>query len=58
MLPRLLVGTLVAVALLAPARLVAQPRMDGPYIVNDLEAARDQARKTGKPIFLVFRCEV
>ena len=33
------------------------PAMDGPYIVNDLEAARIEARKTGKPIFVVFRCE-
>ena len=35
----------------------AAPEMDGPYIVNDLEAARAAARKTGKPILVVFRCE-
>jgi hypothetical protein len=37
----------------APAR----PERDGPFIINDLDAARAEARKTGKPIFAVFRCE-
>jgi hypothetical protein len=35
----------------------AAPEMDGLYIVNDLEAARAAARQTGRPIFVVFRCE-
>jgi hypothetical protein len=56
---RLLLTALVAVAFVTPGpRLHAEPKIEGPYIVNDLEAARDLARKTGKPIFLVFRCEV
>lgn len=46
---------LVVSVLTVPA--VAAPEMDGPYIVNDLEAARAAARQTGKPIFVVFRCE-
>jgi hypothetical protein len=27
------------------------------WIMNDLAAAQTEARKTGKPIFVVFRCE-
>lgn len=27
------------------------------WIMNDLAAAQAEARKTGKPIFVVFRCE-
>jgi hypothetical protein len=37
--------------------LEAAPTMDGPYLVDDLPAARAEAKRTGKPIFLVFRCE-
>lgn len=33
------------------------PKRDGAYILNDLGAAQAEAKKTGKPIFLVFRCE-
>ncbi len=47
---------LVVVGLFAGG-VAAAPEMDGPYIVNDLEAARAAARKTGKPLFVVFRCE-
>lgn len=46
-------GVLLTLAGLSPAA----PMMDGPYIVNDLDAARAEARKTGKPLFVVFRCE-
>ena len=42
-------------ALATPA--LAAPEMDGPYIVNDLDAAKAEARKSGKPMFVVFRCE-
>jgi hypothetical protein len=31
-------------------------RLNG-WIMNDLSAAQAEARQTGKPIFLVFRCE-
>ena len=48
--------SLLVVSVLAGTA-AAAPEMDGPYIVNDLEAARDAARKTGKPLFVVFRCE-
>jgi hypothetical protein len=27
------------------------------WIMNDLAAAQDEARKTGKPIFATIRCE-
>ncbi len=50
-----LIAAAVLLALAAPA--AAEPVMDGPYIVNDLDAARAEARKSGKPIFVVFRCE-
>ena len=30
---------------------------DGDWILNDLPAAHAEAKKTGKPIFVVFRCE-
>lgn len=30
---------------------------DGAFIVNDLAAAKALAKKTGKPLFIVFRCE-
>ena len=46
---------LVVCVLTAPA--AAAPEMDGPFIVNDLEAARAKARQTVKPLFVVFRCE-
>jgi hypothetical protein len=43
--------------LVVTGAVVAEPaRRDG-WIMNDLEAARTEARKTGKPIFVVFRCE-
>ena len=35
----------------------AAPEMDGPYILDDLPAAQARARQSGRPIFLVFRCE-
>jgi hypothetical protein len=35
----------------------AAPTMEGPFLVNDLDAARTEARRTGKPLFIVFRCE-
>jgi hypothetical protein len=52
---------LVASALmLVPAAAAAQPRKLDPAKFGwhtDYEAAKAEARKTGKPIFLVFRCE-
>lgn len=42
--------------LAAMALLPAVSRQD-PWILNDLTAAQAEARKTGKPIFAVFRCE-
>lgn len=35
----------------------AEPAREGPWILNDLPAAQAEAKKTGKPIFVVFRCE-
>lgn len=48
---------LLAFALITPA-VSAAPQRDGVYLVNDLAFAREEARKSGKPIFVVFRCEV
>jgi len=36
---------------------LAAPNMVNGWIMNDLAAAREEARKTGKPIFATFRCE-
>ena len=35
----------------------AHPFRQDPWILNDLPSAQAEARKTGKPIFAVFRCE-
>jgi hypothetical protein len=35
----------------------AAPNLVNGWIMNDLEAARAEARKTGKPIFATIRCE-
>jgi hypothetical protein len=35
----------------------AEPMRKDGWIMNDLDAARAEARKTGKPIFVTFRCE-
>lgn len=50
-------GTVGVLAGLTGGLAAAAPEMDGPYIINDLEAARVKARATGKPLFVVFRCE-
>ncbi len=49
----LLVASLLALALLRPAA------GDGEDFAwhTDLAAAREEARKAGKPLFVVFRCE-
>lgn len=46
--------------LLLPGVAEAQPRKLEPARLGwhtDYDAARAEARRTGKPIFLVFRCE-
>jgi hypothetical protein len=54
----LVMGVVAACSILASSGAAAEPpEMDGPFLVNDLAAARAEARKTGKPIFVVFRCE-
>ena len=35
----------------------ADPVKQNGWLMNNLEAAQNEARKTGKPIFVVFRCE-
>ena len=50
-------GVAVGVFLLATAALAGAVEKDGPFILNDLAAAKAEAKKTGKPIFIVFRCE-
>ena len=56
--PRRLCGALAVLSLLLPpGALPAQAPREGPWILNDLAAARDEARRTGRPIFAVFRCE-
>jgi len=50
----------VAVAALSAGAAGAQPRKTDPAKFgwhSDYAAARAEARRTGKPIFLVFRCE-
>jgi hypothetical protein len=50
---RLLVAP--ALVLLAASAAPAQPARFGWH--TDYQSARAEARRTGKPIFLVFRCE-
>lgn len=40
-----------------PIRVVGRANPVNGWIMNDLAAAQAEARKTGKPIFVVFRCE-
>lgn len=42
---------------LATASRADEPKREGAWILNDLPAAQAEARKSGKPIFAVFRCE-
>lgn len=35
----------------------AEPAREGPWIINDLPAAQAAARQSGRPLFVVFRCE-
>jgi hypothetical protein len=51
---RLLLG--VSVLLIAPLDAPAQPQKAFGWL-KDYEAGKAEARRTGKPIFLVFRCE-
>jgi hypothetical protein len=53
---RYLSAALFGLVLASPA--FAEPQRDGVYLVNDFAFAKEEARKTGKPIFVVFRCEV
>ena len=49
---------LAAIAFLQGGVAFAQaPAREGVWILNDLAAAQKEARKAGKPIFVVFRCE-
>jgi hypothetical protein len=48
---------LLFLALYAVPSHAQEPPREGPWIVNDLPAAWQEARRTGKPIFAVFRCE-
>ena len=47
--------TLLAVAVAAPAQDRGPARTFGWH--SDYSAARAEAKRTGKPMFLVFRCE-
>ena len=49
--------TLMLAGWLAPLAPAAEPKKEGPFLINDLAAARVEAAKTGKPLFVVFRCE-
>jgi hypothetical protein len=46
----------VSVLLIAAAHAPAQPQKAFGWL-KDYEAGKAEARRTGKPIFLVFRCE-
>ena len=53
-------GRIVLAFLLATAAgsaRAAEPAREGVWIKDDLSAAQAEARKTGKPIFVVLRCE-
>src|SRR5262249_942514 len=41
----------------SPAAAAPEPVRVNGWIMNDLSAAQAEARRTGKPIFTVFRCE-
>ncbi len=45
------------ILLLGSAASAAEPARVNGWIMNDVAAAQEEARKTGKPIFVVFRCE-
>ncbi|MBY0528490.1 MAG: thioredoxin family protein [Gemmataceae bacterium] len=49
-------GTIVVLTATAVSH-AAEPAREGPWILNDLPAAQAEAKRTGKPIFVVFRCE-
>jgi opacity protein-like surface antigen len=53
-MPRLLLAAAVVMIAAAPAP--AQPQKAFGW-QKDYEAGKAEARRTGKPIFLVFRCE-
>ncbi|OAI49616.1 hypothetical protein AYO44_06325 [Planctomycetaceae bacterium SCGC AG-212-F19] len=55
--PRCGLAVLLAVLGLAGATHGAEPVRANGWIMNDLAAARAEARQTGKPIFVTFRCE-
>jgi len=40
-----------------PTPCLAAPNTVNGWIMNDLTAAKEEARKTGKPIFATIRCE-
>ena len=51
----ILAGALLALAAASASAQPPRPDKFGWY--SDYAAARAEARRTGKPIFLVFRCE-
>ena len=64
----LMVGMLLMLLMLPAAPASAQSKLDplqyslgdlavkGPWVYNDLPAGYAQAKKTGKPLLVVFRC--
>ena len=55
--PKLLAIVPFLLGMLVPAAGAAEPVRSNGWIMNDLAAAQAEARDTGKPIFVVFRCE-
>ncbi len=55
-MPRRLMLATLLIAVASPA-LAAEPEREGAWILNDLPAAQAEAKKTNRPIFVVFRCE-
>jgi hypothetical protein len=51
------VGGVVILLLNAGVASAAEPQRANGWILNDLAAAQNEARASGKPIFVTIRCE-
>jgi hypothetical protein len=56
-MPSRVAAAVLVLSLVSTRTLSAEPVKVNGWIMNDLAGAQAEARKTGKPIFVVFRCE-
>lgn len=54
--PALLISGFWPVTVPAPVRADAEENLPGFWVDDDIEKGLSQARKTGKPLLVVFRC--